>query len=244
MPREIADREAIIASLKSLELTAELFAEVNGKMKNAGDLEVIVDGRANSSGKRVGPYVRLLSYDSEEVIMRQGEWGGNTFYLAVSGVLDVFIDVAGGPQRRTEEPYFEELSRLAAVAGSVKVRMLGERGDVPQLMSAADLYCQPNTAPEPFGIAFVEALAAGLPVVTTGFGGALEIVDDRCGVLVRDPSPEAIAAALQRLIDTPALRASLSAAAPGQAHRISDPAARLAEIRDLVRAQIERSSAA
>src|SRR5687768_3722995 len=98
MPRVIADREATLAALKSLEITAELFTEVGGKIKTAGDLEVIVDGRENNSGKRVGPYVRLLAYDSEEVIMRQGEWGGNTFYLSVSGVLDVYISVPNDEQ--------------------------------------------------------------------------------------------------------------------------------------------------
>jgi glycosyltransferase involved in cell wall biosynthesis len=177
---------------------------------------------------------------------RLEEWKGQRVLLLAAQRLEgnAAVWIAGGPQRPSEEPYFEELSRLAAAAGSVQVRMLGERNDVPRLMAAADIYCQPNTAPEPFGIAFVEALAAGLPVVTTATGGALEIIDEQCGVLVPDPSPEAIAGALQRLIDAPALRALLSAAAPEQAHRISDPAARLAEIRDLVRAQIERSSAA
>jgi hypothetical protein len=61
---------------------------------------------------------------------------------------------------------------------------------------------------------------------------------------VRDGSPEAVAEALQRLIDAPSLRAALAAAAPAQARRVSDPVARLAEVRDMVRAQIERSSAA
>ena len=125
-----------------------------------------------------------------------------------------------------------------------RVRLLGERSDVPRLMAAADIYCQPNTSPEPFGIAFVEALAAGVPVVTTAFGGALEIVDERCGVLVAEPSPVLVAGALQRLIDSPALRASLSAAAPARARRVSDPQARLKEMRDLVCAELARSSAA
>ncbi|HKO95742.1 MAG TPA: cyclic nucleotide-binding domain-containing protein [Pyrinomonadaceae bacterium] len=125
MPREITDRETILSSLKSLEITTDLFAEVKGKLKNAGDLEVIVDGRENSSGKRVGPYVRLLGYDSEEVIMRQGEWGGNTFYLSVTGVLDVYVSIPGDTQRKinTLQPgsCFGEMAVLAGVERNATV---------------------------------------------------------------------------------------------------------------------------
>ena len=105
------------------------------------------------------------------------------------------------------------------------ITFLGERSDVPRLMAAADIYCQPNTGPEPFGIAFVEALAAGVPVVTTAIGGAVEIVDARCGILVDAPSPVLVAEALQRLIDSPALRASLAAAGPARASRSRSPGA-------------------
>lgn len=125
MPREITDRDAILASLKSLEITSELFLEQNGKLKNAGDLEVIVDGRENNSGKRVGPYVRLLAYDDDEVIMRQGEWGGNTFYLSVSGVLDVFITDPAGAQRKISRllpgTCFGEMAVLAGVERNATV---------------------------------------------------------------------------------------------------------------------------
>jgi Fe-S-cluster-containing dehydrogenase component/CRP-like cAMP-binding protein len=125
MPGEITDREAILSSLQSLEITSELFIEQNGKLKNAGDLEVIVDGRENSSGKKVGPYVRLLTYESEEVIMRQGEWGGNTFYLSVSGALDVYIGVANGEQKKISslEPgsCFGEMAVLAGVERNATV---------------------------------------------------------------------------------------------------------------------------
>src|SRR5712691_9653195 len=99
MPREITDKNEILSSLKSLEITSELFIEQNGKLKNAGDLEVIVEGRDYGNGKRVGPYVRLLAFDEGEVIMRQGEWGGNTFYISVNGALDVYIEEAGGQRK-------------------------------------------------------------------------------------------------------------------------------------------------
>ena len=125
MPREITDREAIISSLKALELTSELFIEVNGKLKNAGDLEVIIDGREYGNGKRVGPYVRLLAYDSGEEIMRQGEWGGNTFYISVNGVLDVFITESNGEQRKISRlqpgTCFGEMAVLAGVERNATV---------------------------------------------------------------------------------------------------------------------------
>src|SRR5438552_5530337 len=92
MPREITDQAAVIEAVGKLEIIAELLEEQNGKKKYATDLEVIVHGRDYGNGKKVGPYVRLLVYGPGEAIMRQGEWGGNTFYIAVDGSLDVFID--------------------------------------------------------------------------------------------------------------------------------------------------------
>jgi Fe-S-cluster-containing dehydrogenase component/CRP-like cAMP-binding protein len=124
MPREITDKEAILAGLKSLAITSDLFVEVNGKLKNANDLEVIVEGKQNPSGKRVGPYVRLLAYAGGETIMRQGEWGGNTFYLSVEGVLDVFIGDAGEQRKISRlQPgtCFGEMAVLAGVERNATV---------------------------------------------------------------------------------------------------------------------------
>ncbi|HEY6232654.1 MAG TPA: cyclic nucleotide-binding domain-containing protein [Pyrinomonadaceae bacterium] len=127
MPREITDKEAILSALKSLELTSELFIEVNGKLKNANDLEVIVHGKQNPAGKRVGPYVRLLKYDGGETIMRQGEWGGNTFYLSVEGTLDVYIGDRDGDQRRISGllpgTCFGEMAVLAGVERNATVKV-------------------------------------------------------------------------------------------------------------------------
>ena len=39
--------------------------------------------------------MRLLTYDARERVMSQGEWGGNTFYIAVEGMLDVFVRDGG-----------------------------------------------------------------------------------------------------------------------------------------------------
>ncbi|HEY6804135.1 MAG TPA: cyclic nucleotide-binding domain-containing protein [Pyrinomonadaceae bacterium] len=99
MPREITDRDRVVEAVKNLALTAELFEEQNGKQQYGSDLEVIVYGREYAGGKRVGPYVRLLTYDAGEAVMHQGEWGGNSFYIAVAGALDVSVRDNGGQKK-------------------------------------------------------------------------------------------------------------------------------------------------
>ncbi len=124
MPREITDRGRVVEAIQNLALTAELFEEENGKQKRASDLEVVVQGKDYANGKRVGPYVRLLTYDSGEEIMRQGEWGGNTFYIAVEGALDVYVRDAGGQKKIGQlEPgtCFGEMALLAGIERNATV---------------------------------------------------------------------------------------------------------------------------
>ena len=104
--------------------------------------------------------------------------------------------------------------------------------DVPSVLAAADVHCQANIAPEPFGIAYVEALAAGLPVVASRSGGVVEIVDESCGVLVPPGDSKALAAALERLIVDRPFRAKLAACAPARARHLSNPATQMARLAD------------
>jgi glycosyltransferase involved in cell wall biosynthesis len=139
--------------------------------------------------------------------------------------------VAGGPQRPQEQHYLARLESQRDQLGlGDRVRFLGQRSDVPQLLAAADVHCQPNLRPESFGIAFVEGLYAGLPVVTTALGGALEIVEDSCGVLVPPDDAPRLGVALGRLIQDGDYRRRLGAAAPARARAVSDPADRLRQL--------------
>jgi glycosyltransferase involved in cell wall biosynthesis len=104
-----------------------------------------------------------------------------------------------------------------------RVRFLGQRSDVPALMAAADIYCQPNTGPEGFGLTLVEALRAGCPVITSALGGALEIVGDNCGILCPPGNVEAVAEALRKLITDPAYRKRLAQAGPIRATELCAP---------------------
>jgi glycosyltransferase involved in cell wall biosynthesis len=144
--------------------------------------------------------------------------------------------IIGGPQRPDEVSYLGKLGLAAARLGlGERVKFLGERTDVRALLAAADLYCQPNTAPEPFGITFVEALYAGLPVVTFDLGGPAEIVDASCGVLVRPGDLRELCIVLRRLIGDPAERRRLAQHAPERARALCDPSIQVPRIAERLR---------
>ena len=123
--------------------------------------------------------------------------------------------IVGGPQREKESFYFDRVQSLVGELGIAdRVCFLGTRNDVPELLAAADIFCHPNTyPPEPFGIALVEALQAGLPVVTSAMGGPIEIVTEQCGFLVPPEDNAALAGALRRLLTEDRLRQEMSASA-------------------------------
>jgi glycosyltransferase involved in cell wall biosynthesis len=89
------------------------------------------------------------------------------------------------------------------------VMLPGKRRDVANLLAAADVFVFPSIA-EGFGIAAVEAMAAGVPVIVTRAGGLAEIVEDGVtGLVVPTADPVAIAAAVIRLYGDASLRQRL-----------------------------------
>jgi glycosyltransferase involved in cell wall biosynthesis len=170
---------------------------------------------------------------------RMQEWKGQRLLLEALGRLRQVPGwrawVAGGAQRPEEETYLAGLKAQAEGLGlTERVSFLGQRSDVPQLLRAADIHCQPNVSAEPFGIAFVEALQAGLPVVTTAMGGPLEIIDYSCGVLV-PPRPAPLATELRKLIEHPEVRQRLGAAGPARAAKLCDPSVYLRNLDEALR---------
>lgn len=161
-------------------------------------------------------------------VSRMEPWKGHALLLEALRSMTTKTEwacwIVGGPQRDEESGYFERLRReVGRLELEDRVRFLGQRSDVFDLLSAADLFCQPNTGPEPFGIVFVEALYAGLPVVTTATGGALEIVDETCGILVPEPKAPLFAPALDRLVDSADERNALGRSGPERAARLCAP---------------------
>lgn len=109
-----------------------------------------------------------------------------------------------------------ELARRLGIAD--RVSWLGERGDVPTLLRCVDAFCIASKF-EPFGVSVLEAMAAGLPIVSTDVNELPDILDGgRAGMLVPAERPEDLAEALETVSFDAALRARLGAHARSIAH--------------------------
>lgn len=113
-----------------------------------------------------------------------------------------------------EGPERPKLEALAAELGvSDRVLLPGVRNDVPDLLAAFDVaVCCSDFEGGPLSV--MEYMGAGLPIVATRTGGLPELIDDGVGgLLVPTRDPQALAAAVDRVLADPALAGSLGAAA-------------------------------
>jgi glycosyltransferase involved in cell wall biosynthesis len=91
-----------------------------------------------------------------------------------------------------------------------RVRFVGFRSDVAELMAASDLVAHTSTAPEPFGRVIVEAMLCGTPVIAAAAGGAMELVEQEVtGWLVAPGDPLQLAMAIQQCSAQPDLMAAV-----------------------------------
>lgn len=135
---------------------------------------------------------------------------------ALVALPDVELVIAGGPpaaelEHDDEAQRLLMIARQAGVADRVDLRGGVARDDVPPLLRSADVVvCTPWY--EPFGIVPLEAMACGVPVVASAVGGMLDtVVEGVTGLHVPPRDPQALAIALQRLLDDPVLRQRMSA---------------------------------
>jgi glycosyltransferase involved in cell wall biosynthesis len=132
--------------------------------------------------------------------------------------------VGGGPELPRLQALAAELGLEASVAleGAIP-----DDDTVRKAYFQAHVFCLPSLQ-EGFGIAFVEAMAAGLPVVAARAGAAPEVIEDgTTGILVAPGDPEALAEALVRLLDGEEgrrERTRLGAAGPDRARRFAPEA--------------------
>ena len=161
-------------------------------------------------------------------------WGWELAYAGrveeQKGVITAVEALARLPEARLTvtgpaEPGYREA--LVARAGELGVRdrvafAEAAADEMPAVYAAADALLFPVTWPEPFGLVPLEAMSVGRPVIATGTGGSGEYLDDGANCLLFPPEDaDALARAVRRLADDPALRERLVAGGRGTAARFS-----------------------
>lgn len=162
---------------------------------------------------------------------------------ALPAVADVELVVIGGPERRALSRD-AEAARLMSIAQEVGVRDRVEfRGSVthaelPGALRSIDVVvCVPHY--EPFGLVPLEAMACGIPVVGSAVGGLLDtVVDGVTGLLVPPRRPDAVAAAVRRLLNDERLSAACRRAGPKRARAYDWPRVAAATERSYLRAAL------
>ena len=116
--------------------------------------------------------------------------------------------VGDGPERSRVESLAQHLE-----LGCDRVRFLGFRSDVSDLLGAADLFVLPSLT-EGMPISVLEAMAQALPIVATSVGGIPELIaEPHQGILIPVNDPAALSNALIRLASDPLLRCNMGGAA-------------------------------
>ncbi len=140
--------------------------------------------------------------------------GQDILLRAVSLIPDILLALVG------DGPLCGELHALAAELGiESRVRFLGRRMDVAQLLKAADLYVQPSRW-EGFGIAALEAMASGKAIVASDVPGLAQVVGD-AGLLFPAGDAAQLARSISTALDNPDLRQRLAQRAQQRARMFS-----------------------
>ncbi len=134
----------------------------------------------------------LIERKNHEVIIRA---------LAKVNDPDIYYAIAGkGPLKA----YLTDLAQELGV--SDRVMLLGFRTDIFELYHAADISAYPSKI-EGLGLSGIEAMAAGVPLVSSNVHGILDyVIDGKTGYAIDPQDVEGYAAAIRKLVEDPALR--------------------------------------
>jgi glycosyltransferase involved in cell wall biosynthesis len=111
-----------------------------------------------------------------------------------------------------EQDYVQQLHQQIATLGlENRVKFLGFRSDIPQLMAACNLVAHTSTAPEPFGRVIVEAMLCQTPVVAAKAGGAMELIEHGVnGFLTTPGEPQELAKVINTCLQETEITATMA----------------------------------
>ena len=180
-------------------------------LPNGVDAEEFTPGRVDRSAHQLRKDVPLALFVGD---IRTPRKNLDTVLRALPQVPEVHLAVAG----TVEGSPYPALSDELGVAD--RVHFLGFRRDVPALMRAADVFVFPSRY-EACTLVLLEAMASATPVITAQTAGGAELVTREAGFVLEDPNDvDALADALQGLVNHPARRRAMGSAARVIAERL------------------------
>lgn len=167
-----------------------------------GEVDENLRAELRANGKRLTVNVGRLA----------SEKGQTDFIDAAAGILSRrddarFAIVGDGPLR-------DELKqRIAATGLGERIRLLGARDDVADILRASDAFCLPSLW-EGMPVSLLEAMASGLPCVASRVAGCAQVIDDGVtGRLVAPQSVDELTTAIEWTLDHPDEAAAMGARA-------------------------------
>jgi len=183
--------------------------------------------------------IRTFGMAGRSVALKGFEFMIEAFAKLYRDHSDLRMEIAGeGPDRNRLEKLTQELG-LDSV-----VRFLGWRSDLYKLMSEWDVFVQPSLE-EGFGMAALDAMVAGLPVIASNVRGLPELIENgKTGVLVEAQSPSALAAAAESLIQDPEMARRFGRAGRARAEERFTAKRMVAELESVYLEMMERDASA
>ena len=142
--------------------------------------------------------------------------GHDIFLGAAERVLDqqpntFFVIVGNNPYLTEAGLRYEELLRRSMATSLVdRVKFVGFRNDVPNVLSQLDVLVQPNRGPEGLGRSVLEAMACGVPVIAVDKWGPAELIEHgRSGLLFPPRDAEKLATHMLTLARSKPLRKAM-----------------------------------
>jgi glycosyltransferase involved in cell wall biosynthesis len=213
--RRVALRWAFRASGAVVAVSDSTRVDLQRSLGTSRRIEVVANGVPRRDGNRDRLRQELGIGDREILVAAVGNLypvkGHEVLLRALAKV------EADPPWRLAIAGRGEEEERLRALADASgcadRVHLLGYRADIPDILAAADVFAMPSLS-EGLPLAVIEAMFAARAIVASNVGGIPDAMEDGSeGLLVPPGDVIALGAALQRLVASPSLRASLGASA-------------------------------
>lgn len=167
----------------------------------------LLASRKPSQVLTVGMVATLESHKDQDTLIRAAA------ELQQHGIALTVRLIGDGTRRAQLETLVDELG--------APVEFFGSRADVPDCVAEFDVFVFSTTDREGLGIALIEAMAAGVPVIASDVPACREVLDGgACGLLVPPGNSAALADAIRTLSSDPDAARQMADAARGRAHRL------------------------